>query len=302
MNTSPAVDTAALHTLRDLLRYAISRLHEAGAQFGQGSDNAWDEAIYLLLHSLHLPLDQLEPFLDARVLAAEREQFLTLLHKRCHERIPAAYLTHEAWLQGYRFYVDDRVIIPRSPISELLAQQLAPWVADASAVEHVLDCCTGSGCLAILAALAFEEAVVDATDISDAALEVARRNIADYDLQQRVHLHQGSLFAGLSPSTHRYDLILCNPPYVNTASMRTLPPEFLHEPDLALAGGTDGMDLVRELLDQAPRFLKNDGLLVLEIGHEKPHFMAAFPQLEPIWLATAQADDQILMLRRDQLA
>src|SRR5699024_7547345 len=250
----------SLHTLRDLLRYAVSRLREADVHFGQGTDNAWDEAVYLLLHSLHLPLDQLEPFLDARVLEDERKHFLMLLHRRCNERIPAAYLTNEAWLQGHRFFVDDRVIIPRSPISELLTQQLEPWVPDPTDIHHVLDCCTGSGCLAILAALAFEQAAIDATDLSADALAVARQNVADYGLQDRIRLHQGSLFADLDPDSRRYDLIICNPPYVNAESMRSLPQEFQHEPELALAGGPDGMDLVGTLLEQAPRYLKDEGM------------------------------------------
>lgn len=299
---SNASDLTVLHTVRDLLRYAVSRLGKTGAHFGQGTDNAWDEAVYLLLHSLHLPLDQLDPFLDARVLDDERKRFLTLLERRCTERMPAAYLTNEAWLQGYRFHVDERVIIPRSPISELLVQQFQPWVDDPSRVGHILDCCTGSGCLAILAALAFEQADIDATDLSEDALAVARRNVADYDLTGRIRLHQGSLFADLDPGTRRYDLILCNPPYVNAESMQHLPPEFQHEPDMALAGGTDGMDLVRTLLEQAPRYLKEHGMLILEIGHEARHFAAAFPDLEPIWLATEQADDQIMLLTRSQLA
>lgn len=296
-----STDTVVLRTLRDLLRYAISRLNQADAQFGQGSNSAWDEAVYLLLHSMHLPLDQLEPFLDARVLAEERNAFLALLHRRCEERIPAAYLTGEAWLQGYRFHVDERVIIPRSPISELLAQQLEPWVADPDAVSHILDCCTGSGCLAILAALAFDQANVDATDVSEAALAVAEKNIAEYALQDRIQLHHGNLFADLDTATCRYDLIISNPPYVNEQSMNHLPREFQYEPGLALAGGEDGMDVVRALIDRAPDYLKEDGLLLLEIGHEQAHFLSAFPHLEPIWLETALADDQILLLSRSQL-
>ena len=178
-----------LHTLRDLIRYGVSRLNGAQVALGHGSDNAWDEAVYLTLHALHLPLDTLEPFLDARVVREERDRVLDLLERRVTERVPAAYLTNEAWLRGHRFYVDKRVIVPRSPIAELLDQGLSPWVQDATAVENVLDMCTGSGCLAILSAMAFPYAHVDAVDVSADALEVARRNVDDYGLQDRLDLH-----------------------------------------------------------------------------------------------------------------
>lgn len=295
-----AADLPELATLRDLLRYAISRFNQAGLAFGHGSDNAWDEAVYLLLHTLHLPLDRLEPFLDARVLPDERQRFLTLLARRCDERVPAAYLTGEAWLQGLRFAVDERVIIPRSPISELLAQRLTPWVSDPDSIYSVLDLCTGSGCLAILAALAFENAQIDAVDISEDALLVAERNIADYGLEGRITTHCSDLFKQL-PDTE-YDLIVCNPPYVNSLSMDHLPPEYRHEPAMALAGGADGMDLVRDILQSAPDFMSAHGLLVLEIGHEYDHFLAAFPHLDPVWLSTEHAEDQVLLLTRDHLA
>lgn len=288
-----------LLTLRDLLRWAISRFNAIGLTFGHGSDNAWDEAAYLLLHSLHLPLDTLEPFLDARVLDKERTRFIDLIHERITTRKPAAYLTGEAWLQGHRFLVDERVIVPRSPISELLAEGLSPWIADPDTVTRVMDLCTGSGCLAILAALAFEGADVDAVDISADALAVAKKNIAEYALQNRVHPLRSDAFDSI-PEV-QYDLILCNPPYVNTQSMDELPDEYRHEPPLALAGGVDGMDLVRRILDKAAAFLVPGGVLVLEIGHEYAHFNAAFPQLEPIWLDTETTSDQILLLTREQL-
>ncbi len=293
-------DLPDLITLRDLLRYAVSRFHAEDLCFGQGSDNAWDEAVYLLLHSLSLPLDQLEPFLEARVLPHERQHFLNLVQQRTHERIPAAYLTGEAWLQGLRFEVDKRVIIPRSPISELLTQQLEPWVPDPDAVNHVLDLCTGSGCLAILASLAFPSAHVDAADLSADALAVAHNNIDIYGLAERISLYQSDLFTALSPQ--HYDLIICNPPYVNQSAMDALPKEFQHEPHSALAGGSNGMALVKTIVEQAGNYLTDDGLLVLEIGHEQNHFLHAFPWLDPVWLATEQADDQILLLTRSQLS
>ncbi|MFA4914554.1 MAG: 50S ribosomal protein L3 N(5)-glutamine methyltransferase [Burkholderiaceae bacterium] len=286
-------------TIRELIRYAVSRFNAAGLVFGHGSDNAYDEAVYLVLFSLHLAPDTLEPFLDAHVLREESARVLDLIDERVKTRVPAAYLTHEAYLQGHRFYVDQRVIVPRSPISELLEDSLSPWVGDPYGVTRVLDMCTGSGCLAILSALAFPDAEVDAVDISTDALEVAKRNVGDYALQDRVHLHASNLFADLPPA--RYDVIICNPPYVNQQSMDTLPQEFLAEPSLALAGGTDGMDLVRTILRDAPSFLTEEGIIVLEIGHERPYFEAAFPHLEPMWLQTEMAGDQLLLLTREQL-
>ncbi|MFY2947967.1 50S ribosomal protein L3 N(5)-glutamine methyltransferase [Achromobacter ruhlandii] len=288
-----------LLTLRDLIRYGVSRLNAAQVALGHGSDNAWDETVYLVLHALHLPLDTLEPFLDARVLSEERNRVLELIDRRVTERVPAAYLTNEAWLRGHRFYVDARVIVPRSPIAELLDEGLSPWVQDAQAVDSVLDMCTGSGCLAILSALAFPYAKVDAVDVSPDALEVARRNVNDYGLGDRLALHQSDLFDSLPE--RQYDVIVCNPPYVNSGSMDVLPQEYRHEPHLALAGGADGMDLVRRILQAAPRYLSENGVLVLEIGHERDFFEAAFPDLSPVWLDTEAASDQLLLLTREQL-
>ena len=288
-----------LLTLRDLIRYGVSRLNAAQVALGHGSDNAWDETVYLVLHALHLPLDTLEPFLDARVLSEERNRVLELIDRRVTERVPAAYLTNEAWLRGHRFYVDARVIVPRSPIAELLDEGLSPWVQDAQAVDSVLDMCTGSGCLAILSALAFPYAQVGGGDVSPDALEVARRNVDDYGLGDRLALHQSDLFDSLPE--RQYDVIVCNPPYVNSGSMDVLPQEYRHEPHLALAGGADGMDLVRRILQAAPRYLSENGVLVLEIGHERDFFEAAFPELSPVWLDTEEASDQLLLLTREQL-
>ena len=290
----------ALCTVRDLIRYGVSRFNEAKLFFGHGSDNAWDEAVYLVLFALHLPPDQLEPFMDARVLPEERERALSLLDLRCEQRLPAPYLPHEAWLQGFRFHVDQRVIVPRSPIAELLMNQLSPWISDPYEVTGILDLCTGSGCLAIIAAHQFPEAFVDATDISRDALDVAAINVAQHGMGDRLNLHHGSLYDPL-PVAARYDLIISNPPYVNTTSMGKLPAEYRHEPRLALAGGDDGMDIVRTILEQAPAHLSDEGYLVIEIGHERAFFEAAFPELEPIWLDTAEASDQILLLSRGQL-
>lgn len=290
----------ALRTVRDLIRYAVSRFNAHKLFFGHGSDNAWDEAVYLTLYALHLPPDQLDPFIDARVLPSERDAVLSMIDLRCEQRLPAPYLTHQAWLQGHAFYVDQRVIVPRSPIAELLMNQLSPWIADPYDITGILDLCTGSGCLAIIAAHQFPEAFVDATDISKDALDIAIMNVEQHGLKDRLNLHHGSLYDPL-PVAAQYDLIISNPPYVNAASMLTLPPEYRHEPSLALAGGEDGMDLVRTIIEQAPAHLRDSGLLLVEIGHERPFFEAAFPDLDPVWLDTAESSDQILLLTKEQL-
>ncbi len=293
-------ELSELETVRDWLRWTVSQMHRHQARTGQGTMSLWDDAVFLVLRTLQLPVDQLAPFLDARLLMREREELKQAVDQRCLEHIPTAYLLGEAWLQGYRFTVTPEVLIPRSPISELLITGLEPWLPSPDEVTRVADICTGSGCLAILAAIQFPNAVVDATDISAAALSVANTNVADYDLQDRVCLHQGHLLDPL-PVTGAYDLVICNPPYVNTKSMTQLPAEFEHEPSLALAGGTDGMDLVRDLIASVGSRLADHGVLLLEIGHEAQHFEAAFPDLEPVWLDTEGTEGQIMILTADQL-
>jgi ribosomal protein L3 glutamine methyltransferase len=288
-----------LHTVRDFIRYAVSRFNAAQLFFGHGSDNAWDEAVYLTLHTLHLPLDRLEPFLDARLLAHEREALLDIYNRRCQERLPAAYLTHEAWLGEHRFYVDDRVIVPRSFIAELLNEQLAPWVENPYEVVSALDLCTGSGCLAILAALAFPEAEVDAVDLSPDALTVAERNVADYHLGDRVQLIRSDAFAKLKGKS--YDLIISNPPYVDAESVAALPPEYLHEPELALGSGDDGLDFTRIILREAKKHLNPEGLLVVEIGHNRAALEEAYPELPFTWLDTAAGDEYVFLLHAADL-
>ena len=288
-----------LSTLRDMMRFAVSRFSEAGLFFGHGSDNAWDEAAYLLLHTLHLPIDRLEPFMDARLTGSERADVLEVIGRRISERVPAAYITHEAWLSDYRFYVDERVIVPRSHIAELLREQLSPWVDDPWAVRNVLDMCTGSGCLAILAAHAFPEAKVDAVDISPDALVVARRNVDDYDLAARLRLIESNAFAALDGKV--YDVIISNPPYVNAESMRALPEEYRREPELALASGEDGLDFVRILLKEAAKHLARKGLLIVEIGHNREALEMAFPDTSFTWLDTSAGDENVFMLRREDL-
>jgi len=286
-------------TVRDLLRFGVSRFTEAGLSFGHGSTNAYDEAAYLILHTLHLPLDTLEPFLDARLLDNEIDAVMKVIERRAKERIPAAYITQEAWMHGRRFYVDERVIVPRSFIGELLQDGLQPYVADPDQVTRVLELCTGSGCLAILAAQAFENADVDAVDISADALAVARRNVDEYGLGERVRLHEGDLYAPLS--AERYEVIITNPPYVNANAMQALPEEYRHEPELALAGGADGMDVVRRIVRDARNWLTEDGVLVVEIGNERPNVEAALGGLDLVWLSTSAGDDNVFLIQAADL-
>jgi ribosomal protein L3 glutamine methyltransferase len=291
--------TDELLTVRDWLRWAVSRFTDAGLFFGHGTDNAFDEAAWLILHALHLPHDRLEVFLDARLTADERLAVLNILQQRIARRLPAAYLTHEAWLGDFRFYVDERVIVPRSYFAELLHDSFAPWVTDAADVTDVLDLCTGSGCLAILMAHAFPNARVDAVDISPDALAVAARNVADYDLEQQVNLVRSDVFAKLGK--RRYDLIVSNPPYVTAAAMATLPEEYRREPSLALAAGDDGLDIVRTILADAPRHLKPDGLLAIEVGHNRDIVDTAFPELPLTWIDTQHAEGKVFLVHARDL-
>ncbi|NWG31023.1 MAG: 50S ribosomal protein L3 N(5)-glutamine methyltransferase [Rhodocyclaceae bacterium] len=288
-----------LITIRDWLRWGVSRFHEAKLFFGHGCDNAHDEAAWLILHALHLPPDRLDPYLDARLTRHERLAVLELLQQRITRRLPAAYLTHEAWQAGLRFYVDERVLIPRSYFADLLVEGFSPWVEDPEAIESALDLCTGSGCLAILMAHAFPNAKIDAADLSADALEVAKRNVADYGLEDRIRLIQGDLFENLGK--RKYDLIISNPPYVTAQAMRELPPEYRHEPALALAAGEDGLDIVRRILAGAKAHLKPHGLLAVEVGHNRDLVEAAFPQLPLTWLDTESGEGKIFLLRREDL-
>lgn len=288
-----------LITIRDWLRWAVSRFTEARLHFGHGTDNAHDEAAWLILHALHLPHDHLEPFLDARLTRDERLGVLNLLEQRIVRRLPAAYLTHEAWLCGYRFHVDERVIVPRSYFGELLADGLAPWLDDPLSVTAALDLCTGSGCLAIIMADALPNAHIDAVDLSADALAVARRNVVEHGREDRIRLVQSDLLEGLTAC--RYDLIICNPPYVTAESMASLPTEYRHEPALALGAGEDGLDVVRRLLVGAADHLGDDGLLFVEVGHNADIVEAAFPDLPFTWIDSASAEGKVFMLRRADL-
>ncbi len=291
--------TDELITVRDWLRWAVSHFNEAGLAYGHGTDNAWDEAVWLVLATLHLPRDTLEPWLDARLTTSERLTLLNNLQQRVMHRLPTAYLVQEAWLGPYRFYVDQRVIVPRSYFAELLENGFAPWIEDPDAVGAALDLCTGSGCLAILMAHAFPNASVDAIDVSADALAVARRNIADYGLEDRVHAIESDLFAAVPGK--RYDLILCNPPYVTTAAMEALPAEYRHEPALALAAGADGLDVVRRILAEARGHLNPGGVLAIEVGHNQDLVTDAFPDLPAVWLDTEHAEGKVFLVARDDL-
>ena len=291
--------TDELVTVRDWLRWAVSRFNEAGLFYGHGTDNAWDEAVWLVLATLHLPRDTLEPWLDAHLTQQERLTLLNNLQQRVTHRLPTAYLVQEAWLGPFRFYVDQRVIVPRSYFAELLENGFAPWIEDAEAVGTALDLCTGSGCLAILMAHAFPNAAVDAIDISADALAVAQRNIADYGLDDRVQAIESDLFAAVKGK--RYDLILCNPPYVTTAAMDALPAEYRHEPTLALAAGTDGLDVVRRVLSEAREHLNPGGILAIEVGHNQELVEAAFPLLPAVWLDTEHTEGKVFLVTRDDL-
>ncbi len=288
-------------TLIDLITAQSARLRQAGVSFGHGTTNAFDEAAWLVLWSLAMPLDELESQARRELTDDERTRAEALVTQRIETRKPAAYLTHEAWLQNVPFYVDERTIVPRSFIAELLADgegegTLDAWLSDRT--HRVLDLCTGNGSLAVIAAMAYPEIAVDACDISEDALAVARINVERHGLTHRITLMQSDLFANVRGT---YDLIVCNPPYVNAASMAALPAEYQAEPASALAGGNDGMDLVRRIIADAPAHLSDEGVLVLEIGHERHHFEHAFRRLEVAWLETSGGDDQVLLVTRDAL-
>jgi ribosomal protein L3 glutamine methyltransferase len=285
--------------LRDCLSYAERRLRTARLWFGHGAHSARDEAAWLLAHVLRVPNDALSRSLAIELTAVQRRKAARLIEERVRTRRPLAYLIKEAWLGEHRFYVDERVIVPRSFIAELLRERLRPWIRRPRQIRRALDLCTGSGCLAILVALAFPDATVDATDVSRAALAVARRNIRAYCLDRRVNLARADLFRGAQPA--RYDLIVANPPYVGAAAMRGLPPEYRREPRIALSAGRDGLRFVRRILQGAAGFLRPGGLLLMEIGHNRRGLERAFPRLPFIWPETSAGYDCVLALSREDL-
>lgn len=287
-----------LSTVRDVLRYAVSCFNQAELYFGHGNDNAYDEAAYLILHTLHLPLDTLTPFLDAKLLSTEKETLLALIERRVTERIPVSYLTQQAWQGDFEFYVDERVIVPRSFIYELLGEPLQPWLPYDELVKRALDLCTGSGALAIQMAHHYPDATIDAVDISLDTLEVAAINVEAYGLEERINLIHTDLFEGIE---EKYHLIVSNPPYVDAESMAALPEEYQHEPELALGSGWDGLDIVRQIIQQAAKYLHPKGILVVEIGHNREVLEQVFPELPFTWLSTSGGDGFVFLLTREQL-
>ncbi|MHB2167130.1 50S ribosomal protein L3 N(5)-glutamine methyltransferase [Alsobacter sp. R-9] len=293
-----------LRTVRDVLRYAVSRFREAELVFGHGTTDAIDEAAFIVLEGLHLPVDRLDPFADARLTRAERVRLVELVHARVTTRKPAAYLLGRTYIRGIPFRVDERVIVPRSYLGELLLGDAVlgqdDFVPDPDAVEDVLDLCTGSGCLAIIAAMLFPNAAVDAVDLSGPALQVAAENVRDHGLEDRVTLRHGDLFAPLSGRL--YDLIITNPPYVDAEAMSLLPPEYRHEPRMALAAGDDGLDIVRRILEQATGHLKPGGAILCEVGTGRPALEEAFPDLPFLWLDTEESEAEVFWITREDLA
>ncbi len=292
--------TDELITILDWLRYAVTCMTRAGLVYGHGTTNVVDEAAFLILATLDLPVEDINPWLDCRLTTAERDNVEFVISTRIETRKPAAYLTNAAYIQGHKFYVDERVIVPRSFIGELLVQDhVAPIVPDNLAVRRVLDLCTGSGCLAILAAEAFPNAEIDASDISEDALAVAQRNIRDYGLEKRVHPFKADLFAGLPPA--QYDVIISNPPYVTDAAVAAFPPEYRAEPALAHLGGADGLKLVQRILDGAPERLAPKGCIVVEVGSGQDALEASRPDLPFLWLDTETSKGEVFALFADDL-
>ena len=296
--------TSELVTLRDYWRYAISRFNAADLSYGHGTTTASDDAAYLLLDSLELPIDALDPFLDARLLPEERRMLAERIETRVSTRKPSSYITGRAYIQGVRFHVDERVIVPRSHIGEILfaeylGEQGSAFLPDPMMVESVVDICTGSGCLAVLAAKFFPQAAVDAVDLSADALEVAKINLDEHEVEDQVTLFEGDLFAPLEGRT--YDLIITNPPYVDHEALEGYPPEFRAEPEMAHDGGVDGLDLVRLILEDAPRYLNPEGGMICEIGSGREILEEEFPHLDFVWLETAESQDAVFWISAEAL-
>ncbi len=287
-----------LTTIRDLIRWGASRFNAAGLSFGHGTDNAFDEARVLLCHALHLPFQFPADYMGARLTDSEREAVGALFAQRIDTRKPAAYLTHEAWFAGLSFYVDERVLVPRSPMAEWIERGFAPWL-EADDVDRVLDLCTGSGCIAIACAAHFSNAEVDAVDISAEALEVARQNVARHDLEDWVHLFQSDLFEALP--TEQYQLIISNPPYVAADEMQTLPDEYRHEPDIGLRADKGGLDIVARILAQAGDYLSDDGILVVEVGNTEEMLVECFPDVPFVWLDFERGGHGVFLLESAQV-
>jgi len=287
-----------LRSLRDYIRWGVSRFNEAGLYYGHGMASALDEVVYLCLYALHLPHDFPEAYFDCALDEGEKQAVYGLLMRRIDERIPASYLTHEAWFAGLPFYVNENVLVPRSPIAELIENRFEPWI-DPESVENIMDLCCGSGCIGIASAFAFDWAYVDMVDISEAAIEVAEENIRRHGLEDRVNVIESNLFEKV-PARH-YDIIVSNPPYVDAEDMSDLPEEYLHEPELGLAAGDDGLDLVIPLLQQARQYLTDSGILVVEVGNSQYALQQAYPQVPFYWLEFERGGSGVFLLTAEQL-
>lgn len=297
-NSTLTEAVSELRTVRDMLRWSTSCFHAAKLFYGHGTDNAWDEAVALVLHALHLPHTIDPQIIDARLTATERRTIAELIARRIKERLPAAHLTHEAWFAGLNFYVDKRVLVPRSPMAELIEQQFVPWI-DADNVTHILDLCTGSGCIAIACAVAFPDAQIDAVDISSDALAVAKINTTKHEVEDQVKLIQSDLFAQLN--NKKYDIIISNPPYVSEEEMRALPTEYKHEPALGLAAGEQGLDIVIRILREAKKHLNPHGILIVEVGNSEQALQALMPETPFTWLEFQRGDGGVFLLTAEQL-
>lgn len=289
---------AELISIRDLIRYGVSRFNEAELWYGHGMSNALDEAVFIALSSLNVPLNITESYFDSRLTLPEREQVLNLYKRRINERTPAAYLTNEAWFTGLKFYVNENVLVPRSPIAELIENRFEPWI-DSEQVESVLDLCTGSGCIGIASAYAFEYAEVDIADISPQALDVARRNVKNHQLEDQVTVYESDLFSALAGK--KYDIIVSNPPYVDAEDMASLPDEFKREPELGLTAGNDGLDLVKVILNQAATFMNPGAILVVEVGNSQHALDELLPEVDFYWLEFERGGEGVFLLTYEQL-
>lgn len=302
MTTPNNIHTAAsteLLTIRDWLRYAVSQFEASDIFYGHGTDNAYDEAVWLVMSALHLPMDTLNNFFDARITSPERSKLSQLLEQRISSHTPTAYLVKEAWLQGLKFFVDERVLVPRSFIAELLNDDLSPWIEYPELVESAADICTGSGCLGIMLASAFPNAAVDVVDISADALDVANINIANYGLEDQITAIQSDMFTALKG--RKYDVIISNPPYVDAPSMAELPAEYRNEPQIALGSGNDGLDHTHTLLREAGHYLNENGILIVEIGHNRDALQAAYPNIAFNWLEVSSGNEFVFLLTKEQL-
>ena len=291
--------TIELQTIRDWLRYAVSQFEASDIFYGHGTDNAYDEAVWLIMSALHLPMDTLNNFLDARLTASERSKLASFIDQRITQHTPTAYLLKEAWLQGLKFYVDERVLIPRSFIAELLNTDLSPWVEFPEMIESAADICTGSGCLGVLLASVFPNAAVDVIDISQDAIDVANINIANYGLDAQVTAIKSDMFNALTGK--KYDIIISNPPYVDAPSMAALPAEYQNEPQLALGSGIAGLDHTHTILREAANYLNDDGILIVEIGHNRDALEAAYPNIIFNWLEVSSGTEFVFLLTKSQL-